>query len=257
MATRVRFPPNGVSSSGAPAFSSHWDNTASAVRRMLDTTGAEFGSQYGLAVAEISTSRQSLLVAQFQSKPLLAQTISGTLKGQLQCMESDAAADMALQVHVRVYNPTSGTDRGVLWAPDKTYTAVSATPGNAAYEFATSKTNRKAPSGWSGSGVSLSSVAASNGDILLIEVGYRHCNTVSTSYTGTIYFGGYVSGGDLAEDETSTSTATAWMEFSQDITFQGTTLIEQSEKQIARNIKLYTPPPQGVGQVWPRGAGRQ
>lgn len=257
MATRVRFTNlTGVIATSL-SFSTHWDVTASAVRRCLDVDGvvSEIFPAGNFPLAETSTSRQSRALVQFQSRPLKAQTIAGYVKGQMQCMESDAAADMALAVQVRVCDPINNTTRGNLWTPDKTYTATSGTPGTESYEMATSRTNRKAPQGWSGSGHSLSSVDALDGDILVVEVGVRYCNTVSTSYTPTVYFGG-AAASDLPEDETNTGTGTAWLEFSQTLNFETATILEFDEIEIDIDTELVGALP-SVGQLWPRGDGRQ
>lgn len=257
MATRVRFiPSSGVRFASLP-FSSYWDVTTSAVRRVLDVDGPSGlgGSQTSVALAETTASRQSKLLVQFQSaKSLTAQTISGYVKGQMQCMESDVAADMALAVHIRVVDPIAGTDRGTLWAPDKTFTAVGAA-GTESYEMATTKTNRKAPQGWSGSGHSVGSLAVSAGDVLVVEVGYRHVNTVTTSYTGTVYFAGDP-GSDLPEDETTTTTGTAWLEFSNTLTFEGVTVTDITELSMTVPYTIVGAN-QAYGQVWPRGDGRR
>lgn len=258
MSTRVRFiPSTGVRYSSLP-FSTYWDVTTSAVRRVLDVDGPAGlgGSQTSLGLAEVTSTRQSKLVVQFQSsKGLTAQTITGFLKGQMQVMESDVAMDAALAVHVRVVDPVTNLDRGVLWAPDKTFIAISATPGTEAYEMSTTKTNRKAPQGWSGSGHSVGSLAVQNGDILVVELGYRHCNTASTSYTGTIYYAGDPAS-DLPQDETTTTTGTGWLEFSQTLAFEGTVLQEIIEVEVPLTLQIVGGIG-GVGQMWPKGAGRQ
>jgi len=261
MATRMRFLPSAGVPASALAFHSHWDATTSAVRRQLDTDGVAEGiggTQTSFGLAETTSARQSKLLIQFQSRPLLAQTISGTLKGQMQAMESNVAMDAALQVHVRVADPVAGTTRGVLWAPDTTFTTMGAA-GSESYELDTTKTNRKAPAGWSGSGHSLSSVAALDGDILVVEVGVRHCNTVTTSYTGTIYFCGQGYSADLPEDETETATGTAWIEFSHNFSFFGVSVQEPSHVLLSKLpvFPALSKPPVAVGQLWPRGAGRQ
>lgn len=256
MTTRFRFPPI-AGQFGAIPFHSHWDATASAVRRYMNTRNTASGSVYSLALPETTASRQSKLWVQAHSDVLVAQTISGTVKGQIQCFESDAAMDAALQVHIRVVDPVAGTTRGVLWAPDKTFTAISASAGTENYEVATSRTNRKAPSGWSGSGHSLSSVDALDGDVIVVEIGLRHCNTVTTSYTGTINLGGVGWVSDLPEDETETALGTAWLEFSGNIAFTDVVVVE-GETVIVPKVPVVYPEAPGAaipteGQLWPRG----
>lgn len=254
MSTRIRFQKGTTVSWSALSTHSHWDATTSFTTGRLDTVGVKHSVQYALALAETTSSRQSRVWVQFQSEALKAQTIAGYLKGQIQAMVSNAAMDAAIQAHVRVVDPVTNTTRGVLWAPDKTFTTMGAA-GTENYEVDTTKTNRKCPAGWSGSGVALSSVDALDGDILVIELGFRYVNTVATSYTGTLYLGGYPAD-DLPEDETTTATGTAWMEFSQTLQFLSTEVVEQLELSVVKVPELWpqegAPPPR-VGQIWPRG----
>lgn len=201
-------------------------------------------------VAEASTTRFNTLLAMFVSQPLKAQTIAGTLKGQIRAMESNAAADDHLVCTLQV---RTGFDtlRGTLYAsPSASGTTISATPGDPNYELDTSLTNRKLPPGWSGAGVSLSSVDAHDGDSLVYCVGYRCINTVNTSYTGTVAISSDQPSTDLAEDETATGDAWPWIEFSQTLEFQDQLdpLLEPEAK-----MRWATQPSAPAGQVWPRG----
>lgn len=203
-------------------------------------------------VAEATSSRTNVLLGMFVVENLAAQTITGTVKGQIRALESNAAADMHLLCNIRVVG-IDGTERGELFANSTAAgTTISSTAGDENYELDTTATNRKLPPGWSGSGHSVSSVACSAGDAVVIEVGYRSINTVVTSYTGTIHIGSD-STTDLPENETETADYQPWIEFSHDFTFLSTPRMPSSERAIY--VSQYASP--RSGQIWPRGTGRQ
>jgi hypothetical protein len=142
-----------------------------------------------------------------------------------------------------------------LYATDLTATSVSGTPGTTTYEISSTPTNRKLPSGWSGAGASLTSVDAEVGDNLVITVGVRYTNTVTTSYTYTMYYGQF--GTDLPEDESETNTLlTPWLEFSQDLTFANDNVLTVAQTvmaEVSRGGSGVSIPTEG--QTWPRGMG--
>lgn len=156
-----------------------------------------------------SSSTLDALVGQFVSEPLAAQNISGDVKGVIRAMQSTADSDMRAQMVIRVLSYDFQTVRGTLLAHD-----VSALTS----EFALTLTNRKFPLAWTGSGATLTSVAAQDGDRLVIEVGFRAHNTSTANRTGSLDFGDS-SGSDLAEDEVSTTQGNPWIEFSATLTF--------------------------------------
>jgi hypothetical protein len=187
---------------------------------------------------------------------LATQTITGNVKGQILALESAADADGCLQLHLRVVSPT-GTERGTLFSSQNTSVAISGSAGTDNYEIATALTNRKLPPGWSGSGSAMSSVDATAGDALVIEVGWRYHNVTASSRTLSLRCG-QTAGTDLAEDETATTDATPWIELSNTITFAH----QLSLKDSLPTFLVRTPTrldAGGVvpldGQTWPRGAG--
>lgn len=168
-----------------------------------------------LSIAEtVTTNPYDVLMAQFISPTLDgAQTISGTLKGQMCAEESNSLADFCSQLTAYVVSGDGLTVRGVLLAHDTS--ALSS-------EWATADTNRKFPRGGA---QTVTNVSASDGDRIVIEVGYRSHNTVSTSRSGILTWGtarqDLEMDVDLPEDETDTNNLTkaAWFEFSLDIVF--------------------------------------
>src|SRR5574337_790602 len=164
----------------SPAFAAGWNDTASAVRRMMSAStqparsadGTPFSETLSAAEA-VATSPLDVLIAQYVSEPLSgAQTISGPLTGQLRALEAALDADYRAQLLAKVVSGDGATLRGTLLGFD---TAVLSS------EWATALTNRNFPRGGA---QTLTSVAASDGDRIVIEVGYRSHNTHTTSRAG-------------------------------------------------------------------------
>lgn len=258
MATRVYLPRNAQPGIHTPAFSNFWGSTTGAGRlrafRDQDYGSYTFGTLAG--AAETSAVAGNALHTQWHLPNLATQTITGDVKGQILALESNADADGCLQLHLRVVSPT-GTERGTLFASQNTSVAVSASAGTDNYELPTSITNRKLPPGWSGSGSAMSSVDATEGDMLVIEVGWRYHNVTTSSRTMTLR-SGFLYGNDLAEDETATADAAAWIEVSNTLTFVDSISLKESlplllPREPTRNDGGAPIPSEG--QTWPRGAG--
>jgi len=141
--------------------------------------------------------------------PLAAQTISGTIKGQMRCAESNGGANATLMVAAKIVQP-GGSDRGVLLArsaADLLHTT--------AWEMAiTTLTNRKFGDAAENASITLTSQAATAGDYLVIEWGFR--SSTGTSRNITLRYGN-ASATDLAEDTTETTDNNPWWEFSGDL----------------------------------------
>lgn len=189
------------------AFDAGWEATGTAVRRMLALSS---NSVYNTSPTFVTTSvaNDDVLALQMESTPLQAQTISGTIKGQIRVREENAGADARAQVKVYVVDAAGTTVRGTLLDYD---TAVLSS--EFVVDLAT-PTNRKFPRGGA---VALSSLAIQDGDKIIIEIGFRNHGTTVTNVR--FNFSGAATA-DLAEDETSTGAAYAWFEFSQDLLFQ-------------------------------------
>lgn len=145
-----------------------------------------------------------ILLGVFVFGPLKAQTISGTVKGQVRAAEGGATNDIRAQMQIRVLSADGATARGTALARDTS--ALS-------NEFATALTNRKFPKGWAGAGAALTDVAAQDGDWLVIEVGAR---LGASSGSFSLRFG-CAGNGDLPEDEIETGDLRPWVEFSADL----------------------------------------
>lgn len=164
------------------------------------------GAGASAAKAETSTSNTwAVLLRRFVSAPLNnAATLDGALSMGLGSLESNAAANMIFQLHIYVTVGSTDVVRGVL-------TGL-ALGGGAEWSFP----GAIAGSGSGASGqvltvAALTAVAAQPGDRVVVELGYRAQNTVATSYTGTLYYGGTAS--DLTAGSTAVTTQPGWTEF--------------------------------------------
>jgi len=163
---------------------------------------------------------QDSITYQFISPPLLAQTIAGTVKGQFRVAEYAAADDCCRAVVIKVVSNDGSTLRGVLLAHF---------PASLVAEWAVGTyTNRSIPPL-----TTLTNVTCQAGDRLVIELGGRF---FAGSYRNAAYRIGDASANDLPEDETTTSDYNPWMEFSQDIQWEGVVWISATGAQIAYNV---------------------
>lgn len=172
---------------------------SSAMGTQTRAAGAGTNGQFGMAVRFVST-------------PLKAQTISGTIKGQMRVKQSAAGNDTTLCVAVKLIKP-DGSDRSVLLSPAAADTVASTPPEMAD----ATQTNRKFLDSSESAAISLTSQSASDGDLLVVEVGYRYNASNNPSCEFSI---GSDSGTDLSEDDTSTTADNPWIEFSGDLNFQ-------------------------------------
>lgn len=156
------------------------------------------------------------------SAPLAAQTINGTVKGQLQAWLNDAAFQACAAVIIRVIG-ADGTVRGTL---------LSYVPETLTSAFTVTKTNRAFPPS-----SALTEVVCQDGDRLVIEIGLAAFSTTTSGADLQTYLNPAL--GDLPEDETTTTELNSWIEFSQTLTFLTASL-----------GRLYFPPYQpGLGFV--------
>lgn len=204
MATRFYYGQN-LPPEVSPTAASAWDVTTSAFFGNLNTPyfndGGASNTRPGTGSA--NTNR---LMSVHTSKPLAAQIISGTVKGQSRCNETNATDNYWPQMRIFVVNNLGTAVRGVLMELHSN--AISS-------EFATSLTNRKFPLA-ALSPVTLTSVVVNAGDRLVVERGWRQ-DTTSVA-NGVISFRS-TSATDLAEDESTTTANNDWVEFSADIQF--------------------------------------
>jgi hypothetical protein len=190
------------------SWSAGWNKTSATLyslitNKILGTGGAT------LSNTASGTSGHFTGIYRAVSLPLLAQTISGTIKGQFQCSETNATDNYTLAVAIKIIQ-ADGTDRAVLLAASAS-DDTSATPPEM---VVTTQTNRRFQDSSENFSITLSSQAVTAGDRLVIEIGYRQASTsvanggVRTASTDA---------SDLPEDSTTTTNANPWLEFSGNI----------------------------------------
>jgi hypothetical protein len=157
-------------------------------------------------------------IRRYVSDPLVgAHTFSGTMIGQMRLAESAAGMNALPTIQAKVITNDGTLRRGILYGGDTRTTNVD--------ELTTTLRSWRNPAAGI-SPVTLNSVNAQDGDRILIEVGVRANNTVTTSYTATLRHGSTATPGganDLAAGGTETTDLNPWVEFSADLTFATTT----------------------------------
>jgi hypothetical protein len=193
------------------SYSAGWNKTTSVVGPfLLLPTGRCQAVLDAAANAASGTSGHFTAVLRTVSPPLLADhSFSGTVKGQFRCRESAATDNYTLAFALKVIQP-DGTDRGVLVAVSAS-DDTSATPPEMAIP-ATGYQNRKLRDSAESASITLGSVSAQRGDMIVLELGFRQAST-SVANGEVVAIAGQAS--DLAEDDTSGNNDNGWIEFSQ------------------------------------------
>lgn len=165
MATRIYLPSPGYSPAPiSPAFDAGWETTDTAGRRRCSTIkGASPMATSTVNMKNVVDA--DTLVTQYVFGPLKAQTISGTIKGQIQGRHDSGLLDTRAQLLVKVVSADGGTVRGTLLPMDT---------GALSSEFVAVLRNRMFPRGGA---QALTNVAAQKGDWIVLEVGVRQHGT--------------------------------------------------------------------------------
>jgi hypothetical protein len=215
VSTRFYLPATGTPGA-TPAFDASWEVTSGGDRAPAVTTRS--GTSLGRVSYPETTATNPADVSgrQFVSAPLAAQTISGTFSLVVYCAEGNGAANMSLQAVLRVVSGDGSTVRGTLYAGHSA--ANNATPGALGEEMPTPG----AAATRIMSAVALSSVVVQDGDRLVVEIGARAANSVTTSYATFLQWGDPASGSDYALTSGLTdATGIPWVELSQVLNFAG------------------------------------
>ncbi len=156
------------------------------------------------------------LVRQYISEPLAAQTISGTVKGQVRGRATNAPARCIAfrlckvstdgSTVTEIIARTTAADANISTPPSF---GTGATPENRRLETSPGNTFS----------ITVPSTSISAGEYLLLEIGSRSGSN-SSPRTVTMVFGDD-NGTDLPEDETTTAANNPWVEFTYTITFAG------------------------------------
>jgi hypothetical protein len=189
-----------------------WDDTGGAVTNGLDSRKEWGGVITSVARAETNaTTEYDVLLYRGVSGPLAAQTISGNLDVVLGVRESSTSMDGHWHLHVYVTQGDSDTPRGTLLSDYREAGGTNEWPTTA--------------QGWAlNAAQALSSLAISAGDRLVVEIGFAARNSVTTSYTGTLWYGTQLdAGGPPVNDLTAAgdeTTLAGYLSFSSAITEQ-------------------------------------
>ena len=153
------------------------------------------------AKAETSNSSSwAVLCRRFVSDPVNnPTTLQGAFTLVAGWLESNAAANMVARVHMYVTVGSTDVVRATLTA-----LALDGTKEFPITGFGTGACGVKLTG-------TCSSVAAQVGDRVVLEIGFKSANTVTTSYTGTMNYGG--TGADLADNDRNVTTRASWVEF--------------------------------------------
>lgn len=201
----TRFYLSSTTSVLTPTPGASWNDVTQVQRRPCSTT--KDGSALSIfSVSETSaTSGWSIIRAQFITDTLAAQTISGTVQGQIQTYESSTSANMCRAFAVYLWSPGSDTYK----------TLLTHFPASVTSEFVRNAlTNRYFPP----TGTAITSTASAANDRLILEVGLRAFNTATSIYYGSFSFGS-ASATDLPVNETEIVTYNPWVQFSANLVF--------------------------------------
>jgi hypothetical protein len=211
--------PSGGSAPVSPAYSALWASTNNAAALPLNTTKGSSASTDVLITSGTGwvNSSSGSLSRQFVSAPLSAQTISGTIKGQIRTRNSDQAGGCRNAIVIRVVSNDGLTERAVLYSQFVSATGLTgANPDWFRGTTGLSGVNRSFPVGTPPVSGALTSYTCVSGDRLVIEIG--HTRETASKNARITY--GESDGVDLPEDIT-TNLGDPWIEFSATIAMQG------------------------------------
>ncbi len=215
MATRIYFPSTGAAEV-APANAT-WDKVTGAASALKAVRTRISSAMATVTNVKDATTLHTTLIRQYVTEPMAAQTITGTVSGFIRCIESNAAFSAGVSLSVRACSQDGATIRSPVMLAISNSDLISGSPG--AQEMATSLSSRSFMDVSENTAISLTSCTLSDGDRLVIEIGFQSADT-STTRTG-----GISCGDDSATDISASGSATAnnpWVEFSQTLDFNRT-----------------------------------
>lgn len=181
-----------------------WNSSAATLARALAAAPAGTNTTAALAEAS-STSNYNGLLGRWITDPIVnAGSLAGTARMIAGVRESASGMNAYFRIHIYVLAGSTDTVRGTLYANGVPSSGV------AAAEW------YQATSGGQGrdTGVmELTAVAVQPGDRIVCEIGYQAQNTSTTSFTGTLYYGG-TGTGVLDANDTAVTTDPGWIDFS-------------------------------------------
>ena len=208
MATRFYLP-----SSGTPPVTPSswlaWDGTATVAGPFPCGTTPSNTALTSHLSDNIGGSPKKYANARWVSPALAAQTIDGTVKGVIKCMEGSDSHGATVCIGIKVVKP-DGTDRGTLLAPAASDASTSRPPEMAVLSAVNTRRLQDAAEN---TDIILSSVAVTAGDFLVIEMGARATST-NTAHDHTLHYGDPTAGSDFTHADSQTDDFRSWVEFS-------------------------------------------
>lgn len=213
--TRVWIPSTGTPPLPTLAIDAGWNKSTALVRVPGGKTRANT-AQVNKNSLSTATSPEFHLCCQCQIPGLMAQTLSGFVKGQIGCSVNNATMVATVVIGMRVFSSDGATLRGTLLP--LTFSDATTVPPAFPVTTQPDAINRKFMDLAESPNIALTSVVCSLNDVLVIEIGFRDTD-VGTSRSGNIIIGDPAALPDLPEDETSNSNGNfnPWLEFSADI----------------------------------------
>jgi hypothetical protein len=215
--------PSSGAAAVSPAFSAAWHKTTDGDRLACTPIKGATAMTVKAATADATGGGRFILWRQYVSDPVEAQTISGTVKGQVYCQTNSGISNPTLAVTIYVVSNDGSTVRGTLLG-----ISASQTTGDPPVFWDSGSLvnveNRQLKDSSDNTSLTLTPVVAQASDRLVIELGYRETGT-SGSTVARAYFGD-ANATDAAENETDRNSATAasvrtpWVEFSNEIVLE-------------------------------------
>lgn len=173
-----------------------WEQSGATLARLLGSRPAGAAATASVATGSTAAANDVLWGRWISAGAVAAGTLSGTVRLIVGAVESVATTNAFLALHIYVTSGDSDTPRG---------TALNNFVGSS--EFPTTAAGQDSGT------QSLSSVAVSVGDRLVVEIGYRSVSADTTARTATMNYGN-TGTSDLGAGSTSVTTQPAWMDFS-------------------------------------------
>lgn len=193
----------------SPAYGSMWEGISAASRGTLSTTKPVSGTTTGSVsvIESVAGNPRDELLRQYVSDPF---SVSGVLpagaawRAVVAGVENAAAADAMLAVVIRVVDET-GAEQAVLYEPTSTTVVATSGANNQELPTTTAATRLK-------DATTTTRVTVEAGWRLVVEVGVRFVNSVTTSYIGTLRLGS-TAASDHAFAAGVTTDLSPWLEF--------------------------------------------
>lgn len=192
------------------SFMGSWSTTSSAITKLLGTAH-DTGAPATVAIAEaVTTNPYNVCWGRWVSNGIAKTgTLSGVVSWAVGVKESSLSANDFLRVHIWVTAGNTSTVRGTLLSQFVD-----------TIEFTTTAAGQSHTASNLSVDLAITSTSVQAGDRIVVEIGYSAKNSVSTSFTGTMNYGGNQFYRDLVANGASTAHGTnpatyfGWVQFS-------------------------------------------